>query len=717
MATRSAGAITVSFKALTGGLDKGIDKAEKKVGGFGGKLKGFAGNAEKIGGGMVAIGGGMVAIGSGIVGAGGIAANTFANFDDQMRKTNAIMGGSASELKAMTDQAKEFGRTTPHSASSVASGYQYMALAGWDAQKSMQAMPGLLALSSASGLDLATTSDILTDTMSVFNIEADKSTEVSDMMAKVQSKTNTSVYQLGEALKYAAPAAASMGHDLADTSTILGIFGDNGIKGSTAGTTFTSMMRDMTKVNKEGENALETLGVAVFDNEGKMRDLQSIIMDLKDKTADMSDEQRNAALSDIFGDESIRGVNILLGTTNERMLEVSDAMSAAGGTAQKMADEMEGGVGGGMRQVRSAIEGATLEIGESLAPVIMAVIPHIVAFAQKFSSFVQENPQLIQTIAIVGGVLLGLGTVITTVGGFLIGLAGTIQSGIFIFGLLKGAGIATSVVIAGVTVPVWAVIAAVVALIAIGVALWANWDWISAKATEVWNWIAKKTGEAWDWITKKTGEAWNWITQKTGEAWNALKTAIRNGWNWALDNYIRGINSVQTVIKNGWNAIIGFFRKGIDKAKSSVSNGIGTIKNTFKSGMSFISGLIDPVMGKLRRLGDMAGGLKDRVGGGISAVRGAIPGFAQGGFIGNNGARINRSNGDNRLLTITARDDEFMTTRKQRDNIFEAAANGKMAGKSKSSGDTYNINAVDSQSFIDMIKRNTSLIKRTLKTA
>jgi TP901 family phage tail tape measure protein len=408
-----------------------------------------------------------------IVALGTASVLTVAKFDDSMSKAQAIMGATAEETDKMRQAAKEWGSTTPHSASAVADAFSYFALAGYDATESIEAMPGLLALASASGLDLASSADIVTDTMSAFAMETTEAGKAADIFATAQAKTNTNVSQLGEAMKYAAPAANALGYGLEDTSALLGILADNGIKGSMAGTTFTAMMRDMTKVNKDGVNVMKDLGVEVYNAEGGMNSWQSIIEQLKDSTGDMTTEQRNMALSAVFGEQAVKGINIALGTETERINEVTDAMYNADGNAQKMADTMEDNLGGAMRELGSAMEGLLIEIGEVLAPVIRQIAELVADWAGKFKEL---SPQMQKTIVIVLAIAAAIGPLLMVI-------AFLIKAFLFIKSVLAIVGIAFTIL----TGPIGLVILAVVAVIAIIVLLVKNWDWIKQKSLEVWD--------------------------------------------------------------------------------------------------------------------------------------------------------------------------------------------------------------------------------------
>lgn len=260
---------------------------------------------------------------------------TVAKFDDSMSQVAAISGATGNDLERLRDLAKDLGSTTRYSASEAADAMTYLALAGYDTNQILSATPGMLNLAAAAGMDLATAADIVTDTMSGFQMSAERAGEAADIFAAASSKSNTNVEQLGEAMKYASSTANAAGMDLAQTAAILGVFADSGVKGSMAGTTFNAILRDMKSKAKDGAIAVGGMSIALYNADGTMKDLGSIMADVEQATKNMTTAQRDAALSAVFGSEAMRGVNILLATGSERYKELEQAMYNSTGTSQK----------------------------------------------------------------------------------------------------------------------------------------------------------------------------------------------------------------------------------------------------------------------------------------------------------------------------------------------------------------------------------------------
>lgn len=337
-----------------------------------------------------------------LVGMGAMAVKTFAGFDDSMRNVQAVSGATGEEFQQLTQLAKDLGASTAWSASQSADAMGYLALAGWDTNQIMEATPGLLNLASAASMDLAGAADIVSDVMSAFGMSADQAGQAADMFAATSSKSNTDVAQLGEGLKYAGAAAAAAGMDLAQTNAVLGVFADSGIKGSMAGTTMVSMLRDLKNNAKDGKLAVGETTIALYDQAGNMRDLGTVMGDVEKATKGMTTQQRDAALGALFGTEAMKGANIMLATGSERYNELEEAIRNSEGTAQNMAEIMEGGIGGAIRSLLSALESLAISFGETLAPYIKSAAEVIGNFARAISSL----PNSVRLVIVVFGMLL-----------------------------------------------------------------------------------------------------------------------------------------------------------------------------------------------------------------------------------------------------------------------------------------------------------------------
>lgn len=321
-----------------------------------------------------------------IAGMGAMAVKTFASFDDSMRNVQAVSGATGAEFEQLTKLAKDLGAQTAWSASQSADAMGYLALAGWDTNQIMAATPGLLDLASAASMDLAGAADIVSDVMSAFGMSAEEAGQAADMFAQTSRKSNTDVNQLGEALTYAGSASAAAGMDLAQTNAVLGVLADSGIKGSMAGTTVVSMLRDLKKNSKDGAIAVGETSVALYDQAGNMRDLGTVMADVEKATKGMTTQQRDAALSSVFGTEAMKGANIMLATGSERYKELENAIRDSNGVAKEMADNLEGGIGGAFRSLASAVESLAISFGETLAPYMIMAADYLGDFARTVSS-------------------------------------------------------------------------------------------------------------------------------------------------------------------------------------------------------------------------------------------------------------------------------------------------------------------------------------------
>jgi TP901 family phage tail tape measure protein len=275
----------------------------------------------------------------------------------------------------------------------------------------------MLNLASAASMDLSSAADIVTDTMSAFGMEATEAEKAADIFAKTMSSSNTDVTQLGEAMKYVGASANAAGMDLEQTNAILGKLADAGLKGSTGGTVLAGMLREVQANAKDGAIAIGETSVAVYDAQGNMRDMTSILADVEKATKGMSNEQRNAALSAVWGAEAIRGVNIIMESGTDSVRELEDALRNSAGASEEMKNKMEGGIGGAFRSLKSATEGLAIAFGEILAPYIQSLAEKITSLVQWFSGL---SDGMKKTILIVAGIAATIGPVLLILGHLII---------------------------------------------------------------------------------------------------------------------------------------------------------------------------------------------------------------------------------------------------------------------------------------------------------
>lgn len=400
-------------------------------------------------------------------------------FDDAMARVAAVSGATGDALDALRGQARELGATTRFSASEAAGGMEMLARAGFDAHEIMAAMPGMLDLAAAGAVDLAVAADIVSDTMMAFGESADQAGRYADVFAKAAASANTTVEGLGEAMAYGAASAAAAGMTVEQTAAIMSAFADAGIKGTRAGTTFEAVMRDIRASTEDGalamqvmtDEGLRNIEVAVYDAEGNMRDLLSIMEDLEEATADLTVEQRNQAMAQIFSAQGMRGANIIMQRGAESVRELERTLFDAGGAAKEMAGTMSDTLGGAMREMRSALEGVFLELADILIPVVRQATEWLTRLARWFSDLPEPVKR---TIVIIGAVVAAIGPLLL-IFGTLLTMLPAMKAG---FLILKGGMLVAMV-------PLLKIIAIIAAVIAIGYGLYRLFVYLRDNGGEI----------------------------------------------------------------------------------------------------------------------------------------------------------------------------------------------------------------------------------------
>lgn len=278
-------------------------------------------------------------------------------FEASMSEVQAISGATSAELEKMSAKAKQLGSSSKFSATEASQAFKYMALAGWDTNKSISAIDGVLQLAAASGMDLAKASDMVTDYLSAFGMEADQATYMADMLAYAQAHSNTTAEQLGEAYKNCAANMNASGQDIETTTSLLEALANQGDKSSEAGTKVAAIMRDVTAKMDEGKIAIGDTTVAVMDANGNFRDMTDIIKDVDDATKDMGDAEKAAALASTFTSDSISGLNMILNEGIDKVAGYEEELRNSSGAASDMADTMQNNLQGKITAAGSALEG------------------------------------------------------------------------------------------------------------------------------------------------------------------------------------------------------------------------------------------------------------------------------------------------------------------------------------------------------------------------
>ena len=403
------------------------------------QLSTFTDNTNSAGDRMTALGGIMTGVGAAMTkgvtvpllaaGAGAITAG--ANFEEGMSTVQALSGATGSELDALAEKAKESGATTKYSASECADAFSYMALAGWDSTQMIDGLDGVLSLAAASGLQLANASDIVTDTLSMFNMQVSESNYLADVFAYAQANSNTNVEQLSGALLNCGANANAMGYDIEETSSMLMVMADQGLKGERAGTALSAVFRDMKNAVKDGNIELNGHKIAVADSNGEYRNMTDIITDVVGATQGLTDVERDMALSTIFGADSVKGMNLLLNAGVGAISAYDSELRGAEGSAAKMADTMQNNLKGKITAFKSALEGAGIAIGENFLPALTTIVEKVTGVVSAFGKLDSSTQKTIVKVGLVTaaiGPLLAIGGKLVTGIGSVIKVVSTVTS-------------------------------------------------------------------------------------------------------------------------------------------------------------------------------------------------------------------------------------------------------------------------------------------------
>ncbi|ARK32127.1 phage tail tape measure protein [Halalkalibacter krulwichiae] len=356
-----------------------------------------------------------------ILGAAAAALKVGMDFEEGMSKVQALTQASESEMKSLSDQAKELGSTTRFSASQAADAMGFLGMAGWETSEIMAGMPGLLSLAAAGAMDLGRAADITSNIMSSFGIQAQNAGHVSDVLAAAASNANTSVEQMGHAMTYIAPVANTLGWTLEESAAAVMSMSDAGLQGEKAGAAFATSLQRLAKPSKEASAVMKDLKLSFFEANGEIKPLPNIIEELEKKTSHLNNEQKAAALTTIFGAEAYKNWAVMLEAGSKTIGGNTEMLIESEGAAKKMADTMSANAKGAITEFRSALEGAGIAFSEHMIPAVTEFIQKGTELIRKFGELDDETQkQIIKwglLVAAVGPAALVLGNITTTVGG------------------------------------------------------------------------------------------------------------------------------------------------------------------------------------------------------------------------------------------------------------------------------------------------------------
>jgi len=314
----------------------------------------------------VAVGNAMTKVAGKVGEIGTAAIKVGMTFEAEMSKVSAISGATGDELSSLTDKAKEMGAKTKFSATESAQAMEYMAMAGWKTTDMLNGIEGIMNLAAASGENLATTSDIVTDALTAFGLSAQDSTHFADVLAAASSNANTNVSMMGETFKYVAPVAGALGFSVEDCGVAIGLMANSGIKAGQAGTSLRQMLSRLTKPTKEVQTAMDTLGLSLTDSEGNVKSLDTVMADLRNGFSGLSKAEQTQIATSLAGQEAMSGLLAIVNASDEDFNKLKNSIYNADGVAAEMAATMQDNLAGQITILKSGLEGLGISIYESV---------------------------------------------------------------------------------------------------------------------------------------------------------------------------------------------------------------------------------------------------------------------------------------------------------------------------------------------------------------
>lgn len=522
---------------------------------------------------------------------------TGAEFEAAMSEVASISGATGKDFELLESTAREFGRETQFSATESAEALKYMSLAGWDAQQSASGLGGVLNLAAASGMELGAASDMVTDYLSAFGMEAQQSAYFADMLAYAQANSNTTAEQLGAAYKNCAANLNAAGQDIETTTSLLQTMADQGTKGEKAGTALSAMMRDITKKMSDGAIKIGDTSIAVQDAQGNFRDLTDILRDVETATDGMGSAEKAAALSSTFTADSIRGVNQILNTGVDTAAAYEEALRGSAGAAAEMAEKANDNLAGDLKKLSSAWDDLQIDIYNGLLPAMRAGV-----------QFVTND--VIPAVRWIGGHLPELGIVLSALSAVIVAMKW--DSLAKKLGMVKTALSGVAGAFSAISAPVLIVIGVIAGLALAFMHLWRTNESFRNNILEIWNGIKdaftgftagivqrlNSMGFSFESFGDVIMAIWNKVCAILAPLFEGAFSAVASILQGAL-TIMTGLfdvfsgaftgdwstmwNGIKTIFSGVWQLITGVLRSVLGVIKSLISSAWGVVKNVTSS--------------------------------------------------------------------------------------------------------------------------------------
>lgn len=566
---------------------------------------------ETVGNSIAGAGKKMMGVTTVIGGVGVAAVKTAADFDSAMSQVAAVSGATGKDFDALRNKAREMGAKTKFSATEAAEAMNYMAMAGWKTEDMLDGIEGVMNLAAASGEDLATTSDIVTDALTAFGLSAKDSGHFADILAAASSNANTNVSMMGETFKYCAPIASALGFSAEDTAEAIGLMANAGIKSSQAGTALRTIMNNLAGDVKISGKAIGDVTIATTNADGSMRDLSDILADCRSAFGNLTESEKAQAAESLVGKNAMSGFLALMNAGQGDIDKLSSAIDNCDGSAEKMAMTMQDNLAGQLTILKSQLQELAISFGDILMPAIRSIVSKLQGFVDKLNGMDEGTKRTIVTIALlvasIGPLLVIIGTAISKIGVAMQGfvklangiskLKIAIQGGTGVLGKLGAA-------LGGISAPVLAVVAVIAVLVAAFVHLWKTNEGFRDAMIGTWNRIKDTISGFCQGIVDRLnalGFQFTDIVDVLKTVWNGFCQVLAPIFEGVFNNIANILSTVTGVITGILDVFIGIFTgnwsqawTGVKEIFSSIWNGISSF---FTNILNVIKGVADVVLG------------------------------------------------------------------------------------------------------------------------
>lgn len=566
---------------------------------------------EAVGNSIAGAGKKMMGITTVIGGVGVAAVKTAADFDSAMSQVAAVSGATGDDFDALRDKAREMGAKTKFSATEAAEAMNYMAMAGWKTGDMLDGIEGVMNLAAASGEDLATTSDIVTDALTAFGLTAKDSGHFADILAAASSNANTNVSMMGETFKYCAPIAGALGFSAEDTAEAIGLMANAGIKSTQAGTALRTIMNNLSGDIKISGKAIGDVTIATTNADGSMRSLSDILGDCRTAFGSLTESEKAQTAESLVGKNAMSGFLALMNAAPADVDKLSGAIANCDGVSEKMATTMQDNLAGQLTILKSQLQELAISFGDILMPAIRSIVSKLQGFVDKLNGMDEGTKRTIVTIALlvasIGPLLIIIGTTISKIGVAMQGfvklangvskLKVTIQGGTGILGKLGAA-------LGGVSAPVLAVVAVIAVLVAAFVHLWRTNEGFRDAIIGTWNRIKDTISGFCQGIVDRLnalGFQFTDIVDVLKTVWDGFCQILAPIFEGVFNHIANILSTVTGVITGILDVFIGIFTgnwsqawTGVKEIFSSIWNGISSF---FTNILNVIKGVADVVLG------------------------------------------------------------------------------------------------------------------------